>query len=314
MTAPADKPMGTAARRTAVDSDAVRRGSSLGALVRLMRPHQWVKNAFVLAPLFFTPSVFSADMALRVALGVVAFCLVSSAVYVLNDYMDREADRLHPTKRHRPIASGEVSPLAALGLLATLLGVGFAGAVRLGPDFALLAALYFAINVAYSIRLKQMSIVDVMTITAGFVLRVQAGAALIGVQPSVWIIMCTGLVAMFLALAKRRDDVVKSLGADHRAALMGYTKPFLDTAIAIVLGALVIAYVMYTTDTEVSERLGTDHLYATVPFVLAGILRYLQMTLVEERSGSPSRAVVRDRFLVACVGLWTLTFAALIYV
>lgn len=291
-----------------------RPANRISALVRLMRPHQWVKNAFVAAPLFFTPTLLGVEAVWQVFLGVLAFSFVSSAVYVLNDYMDRDADRLHPTKKHRPIASGEVSAPAALGLLAALLATGFAVGYGLKPEFALIAALYFCVNVAYSVRLKHVSIVDVMTITFGFVLRVFAGAAVIGVQLSVWIVVCTGLVALFLALAKRRDDVAKSIGAEHRAALIGYTKPFLDAAIGVVLGALLIAYVMYATDPDVSARLGTDHLYITAPFVLAGILRYLQIALVEERSGAPSVVVMRDRFLIACIGLWAVTFAALIYV
>lgn len=284
------------------------------AYFRLMRPHQWVKNAFVAAPLFFTPEMLSLDMVWLVFLGVVSFSFVSSAVYVLNDYMDREADRRHPVKKNRPIASGEVAAPAALGLLTALLITGFVIGYRINPNFALIAGLYFVVNVAYSMWLKQMSIVDVMTITFGFILRVFAGAAIIGVQPSVWIVMCTGLVALFLALAKRRDDVVKSVGTEHRAALNGYTKPFLDAAIGVVLGALLIAYVMYATDADVSARLGTDYLYMTAPFVLAGILRYLQIALVEERSGAPSVVVMRDRFLIGCIGLWAVTFATLIYV
>jgi decaprenyl-phosphate phosphoribosyltransferase len=291
-----------------------KRLEGLPAPIRLLRPHQWIKNAFVAAPLFFTPDALGLDSVLRVAAGVLAFCLVASAVYVLNDYMDREADRRHPVKRSRPIASGAVSPAEALWIFALALGGGLAWAAWLDPMFGGLAAVYFLVNVAYSSGLKDVSIVDVLTITFGFVLRVFAGAELIDVEPSVWIIMCTGLVALFLALAKRRDDIARSLGTGHRQALAGYTKPFLDAAISVVLGALLVAYIMYTTDSEVAARLDSEQLYFTVPFVLAGILRYLQIALVEERSGAPTMIVLSDRFLIVCMALWTLAFSLLIYV
>lgn len=288
-------------------------GMRLPPLLRLMRPHQWVKNAFVAAPLFFTPSAVSmVNVGLTLA-GIVSFCLISSAVYILNDIMDREADRAHPTKRGRPLACGAVPLRAAIGLLVLALAAGLSLAAWLSPTFTALALVYFCVNVAYSSVLKHISIVDVLTITLGFVLRVLAGAALIEAEPSVWILMCTGLVAHFLALAKRRDDLAKSLDAQHRAALAGYTKPFLDVAISVTLGALLIAYIMYTTDVEVAARLETDYLHATVPFVMAGILRYLQITLVEERSGAPTAMVLTDRFMITCMGLWLATFALLIY-
>lgn len=281
--------------------------------LRLLRPHQWIKNAFVAAPLFFTPGALSpANIALVLA-GVVSFCLIASAVYILNDYTDRHADRLHPTKRMRPIASGEVSGATALFLFAAILGAGLLLAFGLHPAFGALAAAYFLVNVAYSFGLKQISIVDVMMITLGFVLRVFAGAVLIAVAPSVWIVICTGLVALFLALAKRRDDIVKELGGRHRQSLKGYTKPFLDTSISVVLGALLVAYMIYTTDEEVAARLDSERLYLTIPFVIAGILRYLQIVLVEERSGAPTTIVLTDRFLIGCMALWVASFALLIH-
>jgi 4-hydroxybenzoate polyprenyltransferase len=227
--------------------------------------------------------------------------------------MDREADRLHPEKSSRPLAAGTVSVPAALALLAGLLAGGFALAFYLAPAFALIAFLYLATNLAYSLKLKQQSIIDVMLVALGFVLRVYAGAALIYVTPSVWIVVCTGLLALFLALAKRRDDLVKRLDSEHRNALKGYTKPFIDTSITAVLAGLLVSYLIYTTEPEVMERLGTDKLYLTAPFVIAGVLRYLQITLVEERSGSPTTIAVTDRFLIVTVLGWILVFGALIY-
>ncbi len=283
------------------------------ALIRLLRPRQWVKNAFVAAPLFFTPAAVSPDSVLRVAAGILCFCALSSAVYILNDYVDREADRLHALKRNRPLAAGTVSPMAALVLMGLLTAAGFAGVFSLDLSFGLVGAAYFALNLSYSFGLKRVSILDVMIVALGFVIRVYAGGALIGVTPTVWIIVCTGLLALFLALAKRRDDVAKGLGGEHRASLAGYSTRFLDTAIAIVLGALVVSYMIYTTDLENRHRFGTDQLFITTPFVVAAVLRYLQITIVEERSGSPTDIVLTDRFLILAVIGWLVTFGWLIY-
>lgn len=282
-------------------------------MLRLMRPHQWVKNFFVAAPLFFTPPEQSFENLLRVVLGMVIFCLVTSAVYILNDYLDRETDRLHPTKAQRPLAAGTVSPSAAFTLMAALLVVGFAAAAWLSPGFAGLLLLYLAVNLAYSLRLKHVSILDVLIIAFGFVLRIAAGAFLIGIAPSAWIMIVAGLLALFLAIGKRRDDLDKSLGNDHRGSLDGYNMAFLDIAVAVVLGALLVAYMVYTTDREVMAELGTEKLYYTSPFVIAGILRYLQVMLVERRSGSPTVIVLTDKFLIATIVLWGLTFAYLIH-
>jgi 4-hydroxybenzoate polyprenyltransferase len=290
-----------------------RRGAALPALIRLLRPHQWVKNAFVAAPLFFTPSRLDADAVGRVALGVLAFCAVSSAVYVLNDAVDRDADRRHPTKRFRPLAAGTVGLPLALAAMAVLLLLGVALGLALPAGFLAVLVVYLAINLSYSFFLKRLAIVDVMVIALGFVLRVYAGGALVEVRPTVWIIACTMLLALFLALAKRRDDLVKGLAGEHRASLAGYNVRFLDTSIAIVLAALLVSYLLYTAAPENTARYHTDQLYVTAPFVFAGVLRYLQITLVEERSGSPTQVVLTDRFLLVAVLGWIATFGWLIY-
>jgi decaprenyl-phosphate phosphoribosyltransferase len=287
--------------------------SAMPPALALMRPPQWVKNAFIAAPLFFTPSALNAATALQVLLGILSFCALSSAVYILNDYLDRDADRLHPDKRHRPLAAGTVSPTLALAMMVALIAGGLALAVVLAPRFAGIALIYLFVNALYSLKLKEVSIVDVLLVSLGFVLRVYGGAELIHVLPSVWIIVCTGLLALFLALAKRRDDLVKDLDAGHRSALAGYTKPFIDTSITAVLGGLLVSYLIYTTDPMVMSRIGSQHLYLTTPFVIAGVLRYLQITLVEERSGSPTTLALTDRFLIITVLGWIATFGLLIY-
>ena len=280
---------------------------------QLLRPHQWVKNAFVAAPLFFTPAAMSPGAAAKVLAGVAGFCAVSSGVYVLNDYLDRAADRRHPHKRDRPLAAGSVDARAALGLMGGLAVGGLAGAGLLSAGFTLIVAAYLALNVAYSAGLKRLAIIDVMSVALGFVLRVYAGGALIGVEPTVWIVACTMLLALFIALAKRRDDVVKGLDEEHRESLAGYSRRFLDTSLAVVLSALLVSYLLYTTQPENMARLGTDRLYLTVPFVIAGVLRYLQITLVEERSGAPTTVMLTDRFLLVTVFGWVAAFAWLIY-
>jgi decaprenyl-phosphate phosphoribosyltransferase len=284
------------------------------ALLALTRPHQWTKNAFVVAALVLTPSALTAPNAMRALLAFVAFSMAASAVYVLNDIMDRHADRLHPRKRHRPVASGAV-PVPVAGLLGlALLAVSAVVSFSLSPAFAAVVLVYLLLNTAYCVRLKHVSIVDVLIVALGFVLRLQAGAVAVEVTPSAWIIIATGLLALFLALAKRRDDLVRDLDTTHRRSLDGYTKPFLDSALSVVLGALLVAYLVYTTDSSVMARLGTDKVYYTAPFVVAGVLRYLQITIVEERSGSPTRLVLSDRFLIATIAGWGATFLALIYV
>ncbi|MBM3521324.1 MAG: decaprenyl-phosphate phosphoribosyltransferase [Alphaproteobacteria bacterium] len=284
------------------------------ALIRLIRPRQWVKNAFVAAPLFFSPWAVDATSVVRVVIAVAVFSLLSSAVYVINDFCDREADRLHPEKKLRPLASGDVTPMQGAILAAVLLTMAAVGAaVALPRAFLVFAGVYFVLNLLYSVWLKHVAILDVMIVAAGFVLRIDAGASVIDVTPSVWISLATGLLALFLAIAKRRDDLVKTMSSDHRASLAGYNLRFVDTCLAVTLGALLVCYLMYTTDSETIRRFRTENLWLTAPFVIAGVMRYLQITLVEERSGSPTDIVVTDRFLIVTIFGWAATFAWLIY-
>jgi 4-hydroxybenzoate polyprenyltransferase len=282
--------------------------------MRLLRPRQWVKNAFIVAPLFFTPAAWTKSQSVAVLVTVIVFCFLSSTVYVINDYADREADRLHPEKKKRPIASGEISAAGAVAIAAVLFAVAAALAIGLLPHaVVVVAAMYFAINLLYSFGLKHVSILDVLIVAAGFVLRVDAGAAAIEVEPTVWIVICTGLLALFLALAKRRDDLARDLSETHRPSLAGYNRRFIDQALAMILGALLVSYLIYTTDQSVIARYGTDKLYLTAPFVIAGVLRYLQITVVEERSGSPTDIALTDRFLIITMLGWVVVFGLLIY-
>lgn len=281
--------------------------------LRLLRLHHWVKSGFIAAPLFFSPGYVTAENVTRVGLGILFWSLLASAIYILNDWRDRDSDRQHPVKKTRPLAAGTVSPQFAFGMMAVLLAVAVAGSVWLSPVFARFLLVYTAINLAYSLRLKHVAVIDVMCIAMGFVLRVMAGAVLIHIEPSAWIVIMTGLLALFLGFAKRRDDIVKQLSSEHRKSLDGYSRNFIDTTLAITLGAVLVSYLIYTTDPEVMERLHSRNLYYTAPFVIYGMLRYLQITLVKERSGSPTLIVLTDKpILIAGIG-WVLTFAWLIY-
>lgn len=281
--------------------------------VRLLRPHHWIKSGFVAAPLFFTPSALSWSHVGLVALGMLAWSFAASFIYILNDWRDRESDRRHPLKKKRPLAAGTVSEALAFRIMVALWLVAVGLALWLSSAFAALLAAYVILNLAYSLRLKQVAVVDVMCIALGFVLRVEAGATLVDVTTSPWLVILTGLLALFLGFAKRRDDIIKELGTEHRKALNGYSRNFIDTAMAITLGAALVSYLIYTTDQEVRTRLHTDHLYVTVPFVIFAMLRYLQIAMVEERSGSPTLIFLTDKpILLAGLG-WVLTFAGLIY-
>ncbi len=287
---------------------------NLKAVLILIRPKQWAKNAFVAAPLFFTPAALTATNVKAVAGGIACFCALASALYIMNDFADREADRKHPTKRYRPLAAGIVSLPVAGVLFLALLAASLSLAIVLPGAVLTIVGLYAVLTTAYSFGLKRIAILDVMIIAFGFVLRVEAGAKLIDVQPSAWIIIITGLLALFLALAKRRDDVILKLSDEHRQSLNGYSKAFLDVAVAAILGALLVAYLIYTTDPAVMARLGTEQIFYTAPFVVMGVLRYLQIMLIEQRSGSPTAILFSDPFTILTVVGWTLTFGWLIHV
>ncbi len=290
-----------------------KRTGFIAAAFALMRPKQWVKNTFVFAPIFFTPAAVTVDNVGIVLVVFAAFCLVSSGVYCFNDARDCESDRLHPSKRNRPVASGRVSAAAAMVLALLLVLSGMLLAIWKAPLAAVALIAYLAINAGYSLGLKKISIVDVMVISVGFVLRLYAGATVIDIDPTPWIQVCGGLLALFIALAKRRDDVSLEIGTEHRASLDGYTKPFLDICIVVTLSALLISYLIFTLDGDAMKRLGSKNIYLTVPYVIAGIFRYVQLTVVYERSGSPTDLLFKDGFLLACVSGWLATYAYMIH-
>lgn len=285
----------------------------LHACVAVARPPQWVKNLFVFAPLLFTPTAVSSANLQAVISVFAAFSLAASAIYVSNDIIDREADRRHPVKRLRPVAAGTLSLPAAWTLFGLLMAAAALLALMSSAAVGWVIAVYVATNLLYTLRLKQVPIVDVIIIATGFIMRITAGAVAIDVTPSPWLLECVGLIALFLAIAKRRDDLVLKLAHDHRASLAGYNAAFLDMCMAIVLGCLLTLYIVYSASAEVIARIGTDRLYYTVPFVIAGVMRYLQITIVEQRSGAPTELVTGDPFLIACMAGWLAVFSLLVY-
>lgn len=288
-------------------------------LVLLLRPQQWLKNLFVFLPLFFDRHLLDMEYVWSGTIAFLAFCLAASSIYCFNDIHDVEADRLHPSKRMRPIASGKVSIKAGYSLMAFTLGLAVIMILALpfGARWQTLGILstYYVLNIAYCVRLKQIALVDVFIIATGFVLRILMGGAATRIPLSHWIVLTTFLLALFLAFAKRRDDVLiyEETGTQARRNITRYNLDFMNQVITIVGTITMVAYIMYTVSEEVMQRLGSQYIYLTSIFVLAGIIRYLQLTIVDKKSGSPTKALMKDRFIQLCIIGWLLVFLALIY-
>jgi 4-hydroxybenzoate polyprenyltransferase len=280
-----------------------------------MRPRHWIKNVFVFAALVFAHELVDARSAGLAAAAFAVFCLLSSSVYLLNDIADREADRLHPEKRRRAVACGEVSPraaaLAALLLAAVALGAAFA----ISAPFAAVASTYLLTNLAYSLALKRVVILDVMIVAAGFLLRAWAGSVVIGVEMSRWLVLCTGLIALFLGFVKRRQELVGlEQAAGQRPILREYSLPFLDQMISIVTASTLLAYTLYAFSPEVAQKLGTRWMGLTIPFVLFGIFRYLYLVHQRGEGENPTVLLLKDRPLIATVLLWGAAALLALYV
>jgi len=276
------------------------------ALIRSLRPEQWLKNGFVLAPMVFSGLLDDPTIWGRSLLAVAAFCAASSAVYLVNDVLDREADRRHPSKCNRPIAAGDISVGVALVTAVVLAVAGMVVAFALGGWFPAVLGSYILLVVAYSVVLKRVVFVDVLVLAAGFVLRVVGGAVAIDVPVSRWLLLCAYLLALYLALGKRRSELAL-LGdgaGTHREVLGHYTLGLVDQAISVVLGATVLAYALYTVAPETVAKVGSEGLMATVPVVLYGLFRYLYLLHRYELGGSPTRVLVTDRPLLITVIVW----------
>ena len=280
-----------------------------------LRPRQWVKNLFVFGGLLFGQQLFYPPAVWAALAAFVVFCGLSGAIYLLNDVADRDKDRLHPDKRMRPISSGRLSVRVALIAAAVLIVSGLAAAVWVSRPFALVALAYVVLLSAYSAWLKHVVIVDVLVVAIGFVLRAAAGALAIGVAISGWLLICTILLALFLALGKRRHEVLtlEESAARHRPILAEYSAGLLDQMIAVVTASTVTAYALYTMSPETVAKFHTSLLPATLPFVLYGVFRYLYLLYHRQLGGNPSDMVVRDRALVLNTLLWLIVVLLIIY-
>jgi len=290
----------------------------LAAVLKTLRPHQWVKNLFVFAPLVFAKHLTDADYLLRAAVATLAFCALSGAVYAFNDVRDVEADRAHPIKRHRPIAAGALSQRAALWLAGVLAVAALATSLWLGAWFGLFAGTYLVVNLGYSLGLKQVAFVDVGLIAAGFLLRVLGGAAAIDVPASRWLLLCTGLLAAFVGLGKRAHELAAAErgGRDAtatRAALAGYSAPLVTTTMVVLAIATIAAYVLYTLDDHTVTFFGTDQLVWTAPFCAVGVGRFAQLALGRGGEESPTEAMLRDWPFLLILATWGAAVLFIIY-
>jgi 4-hydroxybenzoate polyprenyltransferase len=287
-------------------------------LLQLARPHQWTKNLLLLAPLIFSRHLFIFHDTAMVILGVVGFCAMASFAYALNDIIDREADRLNPEKRDRPIASGAVSVATATRFALVLAAVGIAISCVIGGAFLLIALAYLALQFAYSLWAKRIVILDVIAVSAGFVIRAYAGGVAIHVDVSPWLVFITFSLALFLALARRRHELTILGGgaAAHRGALAHYNVRLIDQMLAIIAGTTLVGYMTYTASFEIEAKFGAryHHLAVlTVPFVAFGILRYLYLVDKQNEGGDPARLLLEDRPLLICMSLWVLSEIVLLY-
>ncbi|MDQ6761212.1 MAG: UbiA prenyltransferase family protein [Bacteroidota bacterium] len=283
--------------------------------INLLRPKDWAKNLFLYIPVFFAGQAFNGPVLLKILQGFACFCLVASGIYILNDYRDIEEDKKHPVKKNRVLASGAVNKNVAIIISILLFCAGLSWAWLIRDKFFFVLSLYFLLNASYSFGLKKIAILDILIIAIGFVLRVKAGAVIARIGLSEWLTIMIFLLALFLAIGKRRDDVLIKLnsGSEMRKAIKGYNLEFINIALALICAVIIVAYFMYTMSYEVMIRLGTYRLYYTCLFVMAGILRYLQIIFVNHDSESPVKILYKDRFIQITLLAWIVSFYIILY-
>ncbi|PKP59569.1 decaprenyl-phosphate phosphoribosyltransferase [Candidatus Atribacteria bacterium HGW-Atribacteria-1] len=284
-------------------------------ILRLIRTHQYLKNLFIFLPLFFTGQITNPKLLLNAIIAFVAFSASASAIYILNDFLDIEEDLQHPNKKFRPLAAGIISKNQALLLIGifSIIGISLMATQSLYALIVLL--IYIILNISYCFSLKHIAIVDITIIAIGFVLRLFIGSFVTEIPLSKWIVMMTFLLALFLALAKRRDDVLHFMdsGKKMRKVIDGYNLQFIDGAMMIMASVVIVSYILYTTSIEVVQRIQSEYLYLTSLFVILGILRYLQLSFVENNSASPTKIILKDKFMILTILTWVLSFVYLIY-
>jgi 4-hydroxybenzoate polyprenyltransferase len=285
-------------------------------LFQSLRPHQWIKNGFILIPLLFAQRAFHYESLLQSLQALSIFCILSGAIYLMNDLNDLEADRRHPEKRHRPLAAGLISPLLAKWTAAVLVLLSLLWGAGLGHLFLLVVTIYLTIQILYNYRLKETVILDIFCVSSGFFLRVASGAVAIQVAISHWLIICAVLISLFLALAKRRHELVflgQEEAENHRKALSSYSPYLLDQMMGVITASTLLSYMLYCISPETIEKFQTDHLIYTFPFVLYGIFRYLYLIHKRNLGGAPEKILVSDLPLALSVIMWGLFCMLIIY-
>ncbi len=281
----------------------------------LIRYQQYIKNIFIFLPLFFAGQITNLTLLNNTIIAFIAFSFVASSVYIFNDLQDIVEDKKHPTKKYRPLASGFVTKKPAILLIVVMLAFACLLMILLPINTIFIIGLYLILNIAYSLYIKHIAILDITAIAIGFVLRLFIGATVANVALSAWIVVMTFLLALFLALAKRRDDMLFFINDNKkmRTVIDGYSLKFIDSMITVVATIVIISYIVYTTSTDVMASFGSNYLYLSALFVILGIMRYMQITFVEKKSGSPTKIALNDRFIQVTIVAWTLYFIFTIY-
>ena len=282
-------------------------------MILLFRLHQWLKNFLLFVPLFFSGHIQDIDLLIQISAAFLSFSLMASAVYVLNDYVDIERDKLHPIKQFRPLASGEVSKPKAQLMFLLLFVASIISSFLIDYHLVLIVLIYFVLNVLYSIRLKHDAIIDITIISIGFLLRIFAGSLPFDIMVSKWLIIMIFLSAMFIGIAKRRGELILENEGATRKSLEGYNLQFVDIAMVMMAAVTIVCYMMYTVSEEVVARIGSDYIYITTFFVIIGILRYLQLTIVFGKTEAPTKVFLKDRFIQVCIICWILVFGWFLY-
>ncbi len=284
-------------------------------IILLLRPKQYIKNIFVFAPIFFSLSIDQTDKILLSLFAFVTFCFAASGIYILNDIFDLDEDRLHPEKKLRPLASGKISIKSAYILMLLLLMTSLTIGLIIKIHLFVIICIYIINNVLYSLKLKHISVLDIVLIAIGFLLRVLAGGTVTGITISMWLIIMTFLLAVFLGIAKRREDVILSnKGMKTRKNIDGYNLEFINAAMVLMSAVIIVSYILYTVSPEVQQKFNTHNLFYTSLFVVIGILRYMQITFVEDNSGNPTNLLYRDRFLQIVILFWIFSFAVVVII
>ncbi|MEM9388893.1 MAG: decaprenyl-phosphate phosphoribosyltransferase [Bacteroidota bacterium] len=283
--------------------------------IRLLRVHQWIKNLFIFIPAFFGGVLSEFNVVVSLIQGFLCFSLVASSVYILNDYRDIENDRKHPEKKARPLASGEVTKIQAILILGCLGPLGLVWSYAIDLNFFFCLVIYSLINIAYSLGLKNISILDIMIVAVGFLLRTISGGFVIGIEISSWLVIMVFLLALFLAFAKRRDDllITEQSGQVLRKVSKNYNMEFVTSGLSMISAIIIVSYVMYSLSPEVMKKFDFEYVYFTSVFVIAGVLRYLQLCLVENDSASPTKIFYSDRFIQVTLLCWMMSFFFIIY-